>query len=154
MATHDILVSIEPAFARRVQADWLTGIARITLEHEDVGNCQLSVAVTTDAEIHALNRRYAAEDRPTDVLAFSQEEGEAFVSAPDELRHLGDVVISLETAERQAAEAGHDLDAEMAHLLAHGILHLLGYDHAAAAEEREMRERERSVLAKAGIQAH
>ena len=154
MATHDVLVSIEPDFARRVQADWLTGIARITLEHEDVGDCQLSVAVTTDAEIHALNRRYAAEDRPTDVLAFSQEEGESFVAPPDQLRHLGDVVISLETAERQAAEAGHDLDAEMAHLLAHGVLHLLGYDHAAPHEERQMRERERAVLAKAGIQAH
>jgi probable rRNA maturation factor len=154
VATHDILVSIEPDFARRVQADWLTGIARITLEHEDVGDCQLSVAVTTDAEIHALNRRYASEDKPTDVLAFSQEEGEAFVSAPDELRHLGDVVISLETAQRQASDAGHDLDAEMAHLLAHGVLHLLGYDHAAAPDEREMRQRERAVLAKAGIQAH
>ena len=154
MATHDILVSIEPDFARRVQADWLTGIARITLEHEKVGDCQLSVVVTTDAEIHALNRRYAAEDKPTDVLAFSQEEGEEFVSAPGELRHLGDVVISLETAERQASEAGHDLDAEMAHLLAHGVLHLLGYDHTEADEEREMRDRERAVLAKAGIQAH
>ncbi len=154
MATHDILVSIEPDFARRVQADWLTGIARITLEHEDVGNCQLSVAVTTDADIHALNRRYAAEDKPTDVLAFSQEEGEAFISAPDELRHLGDVVISLETAERQAAEVGHDLDAEMAHLMTHGVLHLLGYDHTEADDERKMRERERAVLAKAGIQAH
>jgi probable rRNA maturation factor len=154
VATHDILVSIEPDFARRVQADWLTGIARITLEHEDVGDCQLSVAVTTDTEIRALNRRYAAEEKPTDVLAFSQEEGEAFVPAPDELRQLGDVVISLETAERQASEAGHDLDAEMAHLLAHGVLHLLGYDHAAKDEEREMRKHERAVLAKAGIQAH
>ena len=154
MATHDVLVSIEPDFAQRVQADWLTGIARITLEHEDVGDCQLSVAVTTDAEIHALNRQYAGEDKPTDVLSFSQEEGESFVVPPDELRHLGDVIISLETAERQAPKAGHDLDAEMAHLLAHGVLHLLGYDHTEADEEREMREHERSVLAKAGIEAH
>ena len=154
MATHDVLVSIEPHFAQRVQADWLVGIARITLEHEDVADCQLSVAVTTDAEIHALNRQYAGEDKPTDVLAFSQEEGETFVPAPGELRHLGDVIISLETAERQALEAGHDLDAEMAHLLAHGALHLLGYDHTEPAEEREMRDRERAVLAKAGIQAH
>ena len=154
MATHDVLVSIEPDFARRVQADWLTGIARITLEHENVGDCQLSVTVTTDAEIHALNRQYAGEDKPTDVLAFSQEEGETFVPAPGEFRHLGDVIISLETAERQAAEAGHDLDAEMAHLLAHGVLHLLGYDHTKADEARQMRERERAVLTKAGIEAH
>ena len=154
MFTHDVLVSIEPEFAQRVQADWLSGVARITLEHEGVGDCQLSVAVTTDGEIHALNRRYAGEDKPTDVLSFSQEEGEEFVAAPDELRHLGDVIISLETAERQASEAGHDLDAEMAYLLAHGVLHLLGYHHAEASEEREMRARERAVLAKAGIEAH
>jgi probable rRNA maturation factor len=154
MPTHDVLVAIDPAFARRVQADWLTGIARITLEHEGVGDCQLSVAITTDAEVHALNRRYAGEDRATDVLSFSQEEGEPFASPPEEPRHLGDVIISLETAERQAAEAGHDLDAEVAHLLAHGILHLLGYDHAEPEEEGAMRERERAVLTRAGIEAH
>ncbi|HUF53727.1 MAG TPA: rRNA maturation RNase YbeY [Dehalococcoidia bacterium] len=154
MSTHDILVAIDPAFARHVQADWLTAIARITLEHESVGDCQLSVVITDDAEIQALNRQYADEDKPTDVLSFSQEEGEAFAAGTDETRRLGDVVISLETAERQAAEAGHDLDAEVAHLLAHGVLHLLGYDHAEAVEQREMRERERAVLAKAGIAAH
>lgn len=153
MPTHDILVAIDPVFARRVQADWLTAIARITLEHEGVSDCQLSVVITDDAEIHALNRQYADEDKPTDVLSFSQEEGEEFAAIPDEARRLGDVIISLETAERQAAEAGHDLDAEVAHLLTHGVLHLLGYDHAEPDEEREMRERERAVLAKAGIEA-
>jgi probable rRNA maturation factor len=151
---HDVLVAIDPAFARRLQADWLTAIARITLEHEAAGDCQLSVVITDDAEIRALNRQYTGEDRPTDVLSFSQEEGEPFVSPAGEPRRLGDVIVSLETAERQAAEAGHDLEAEVAHLLAHGILHLLGYDHAEPDEEREMRERERAVLSKAGIEAH
>ena len=154
MPKRDILVAIDPAFARRVQADWLTGIARITLEHESVGDCQLSVVITTDAEVRALNRQYAGEDRPTDVLSFSQEEGEPFAAPPDEPRRLGDVIISLETADQQATEAGHDLDAELAHLLAHGILHLLGYDHAEPEEEAAMRERERAVLAKAGVEAH
>jgi probable rRNA maturation factor len=152
--THDILVAINPAFGRRVQPDWLTGVARITLEHEGVGDCQLSIVITTDAEIHALNRRYAGDDRPTDVLSFSQEEGEPFAAPPDEPRRLGDVIISLETAERQASAAGHDLDAELAHLLVHGVLHLLGYDHAEPQEEREMRERERALLALAGVEAH
>jgi probable rRNA maturation factor len=151
---HDVLVAIDPAFARRVQPDWLTAIARITLEHESVGDCQLSVVITDDDEIQALNRQYAGDDKPTDVLSFSQEEGEQFTAVPDEARRLGDVIISLETAERQASEAGHDLDAEVAHLLAHGVLHLLGYDHAEPDEEREMREHERAVLAKAGIEAH
>ena len=154
MPTHDILVSIDPAFARRVQAEWLTGIARIALEQEKVGDCQVSVAVVDDAQVLTLNRQYANDDHVTDVLSFSQEEGEAFVSPPDEPRRLGDVIISFETAERQAAAAGHDTDAELAHLLAHGILHLLGYDHAKAEEEAVMREKEREVLSKAGVRAH
>ena len=154
MPTHEVLVAVDPAFARRVQADWLTAIARITLEHENVGDCQLSVVITSDAEVHALNRQYAGEDRATDVLSFSQEEGEPFAVPPDEPRRLGDVIISLETADQQATEAGHDLDAELAHLLAHGILHLLGYDHAEPEEEAAMREQERAVLAKAGVEAH
>lgn len=149
-----MLVAIDPEFAQRVQPDWLMGIARITLEEEGVGDCQLSVVITDDAEIRSLNRQYAGEDKPADVLSFSQEEGEAFAAPPDDTRRLGDVIISLETAERQAAEAGHDLDAEVAHLLTHGVLHLLGYDHAEADEEREMRARERAVLAKAGLEAH
>jgi probable rRNA maturation factor len=152
--THDILVSIDPAFARRVQADWLTGIARIALEQEEIDDCQLSVAVVDDAQVLTLNRQYAGDDHATDVLSFSQEEGETFVSPPDEPRRLGDVIISFDAAERQAEAAGHDTDAELAHLLTHGILHLLGYDHAEPNEEREMRQRERRVLSAMGLEAH
>lgn len=144
-------MSIDPAFGRRIQADWLTGIARIALEHEGVGDCQLSVAVTDDAQVRALNREYADDDHATDVLSFSQEEGEEFVAPPGGPPRLGDVIISFETAERQAKGAGRDVEAELAHLLAHGIMHLLGYDHAEPGEEHEMRARERAVLALAGI---
>jgi probable rRNA maturation factor len=154
VALHDVLVAIDPAFGRFVQADWLTAIARITLEHEGVGSCQLSIAIAPDDDVRALNLQYAGEDKPTDVLSFSQEEGEEFVRPPEASRHLGDVIISYETAERQAGEAGHDVDSEVAHLLTHGILHLLGYDHAEPDQEAVMREKERDVLAKAGVRAH
>lgn len=153
MAEHDILVSIDPAFGARITADWLTGVARITLEMERVPSCQLSVVVTGDEQIRELNREFAGEDHATDVLSFSLREGEAFV-APDDTDRLGEVIVSFETAERQADEAGHHVEDEIAHLLVHGVLHILGYDHAAPADEMKMRTRERSILSELGYEAH
>src|SRR3990170_1838869 len=103
---------------------------------------QHDILITSDATIHDLNRRYADEDKATDVLSFSLREGEEFVS-PDDTERLGEVIISLDTAKRQAEEAGRALEAEGAHLLGHGILHLLGYDHAEPEEQRAMQARER-----------
>jgi probable rRNA maturation factor len=151
---HDVLVSIDPKFGRQVSADWLVGIARLTLEMERVGQAQLSIVVTDDEQVRALNREYAGDDHATDVLSFSLEEGEAFASPPGNVRRLGEVIISHETAERQAREAGHDVEDETAHLLVHGILHLLGYDHLEAADEQRMRSRERGVLSELGFTAH
>lgn len=153
MTTHDVLVSIDPAFGKHVQADWLSGIARMVLEMEHVGACQLSIVVTSDAEVRNLNREFAGDDRATDVLSFSLREGEAFVSGDDTDR-LGEVIISYETAVRQARDATHHVDDEVAHLLTHGVLHLLGYDHAEPADETKMRARERAVLSELGIEAH
>ena len=87
------------------------------------------------------------------MLSFSLREGEAFVS-PDELDRLGEVIVSFETAERQAEEAGHHVEDEVAHLLVHGILHLLGYDHVDPPDETKMRARERSILSELGYEAH
>lgn len=92
-----------------------------------VGDRALSLSLTDDAELRALNRRYADEDHATDVLSFEQQ-------AP----LLGDIVISVETAARQARAAGHSLLAELFHLSVHGLGHLCGYDHATEAEERVM----------------
>jgi probable rRNA maturation factor len=136
-----------------VAADWIVGISRITLEMEGVGECQLSVVVTGDEDVRRLNREFAGEDRATDVLSFSLREGEAFAE-PDATARLGEVVISYETAERQACDADLGTEDELAHLLVHGILHLLGHDHAEPEEERRMRARERSVLGSVGFAAH
>lgn len=153
MAEHDVLVSIDPAFGARITADWLTGVARITLEMERIPSCQLSVVITGDEQIRALNREFAGEDHATDVLSFSLREGEAFV-APDETDRLGEVIVSFETAARQADETGHHVEDEIAHLLVHGVLHILGYDHAEPAGEAKMRARERSILSELGYEAH
>jgi probable rRNA maturation factor len=153
VAEHDVLVSIDPAFSTRITADWLTGVARITLEMERAPSCQLSVVVTGDEQIRELNREFAGEDHATDVLSFSLREGEEFVS-PDDTDRLGEVIVSFETAERQADEAGHHAEDEVAHLLVHGVLHLLGYDHVEPPDETKMRARERSILSELGYEAH
>ena len=99
-----------------------------------------------DAQIRVLNRMYRGKDRPTDVLSFSQLEGEEFISGGEDTKTLGDVVISVETAERQAAERAHSLEDELDVLLVHGVLHLLGYDDETEPEAAEMRRHERKIL--------
>ncbi|MBI2912802.1 MAG: rRNA maturation RNase YbeY [Chloroflexi bacterium] len=145
-AAHSVLVSIDDQFASAVDADWLAGIARDVLEAEGVPAAELGVLVTDDDTVRELNRRYAGEDQATDVLSFSLREGEQFAPPPDGVLRLGEVIISYPTAERQAREAGRSTEAEVAHLLVHGILHLLGYHHAVPEEERRMRAREEELL--------
>lgn len=133
-----------PAMAK--QRRNLKALAQRILSDSGRSSCELSVLVTDDAEIRSLNHHYRGQDRATDVLSFSQLEGEG----PTEPLHLlGDVVISWETAQRQAVEYGHTLEAEMERLLVHGVLHLLGYDHEHDEEAaRSMREAEERYLAK------
>jgi rRNA maturation RNase YbeY len=85
-------------------------------------SCSLAVRLTGTAEVQALNERYRHLDKPTDVLSFPGEES-------PEGRHLGDIIIAVPIAQRQALEAGHDLLRELRVLALHGILHCLGYDH-------------------------
>lgn len=143
---HDILITIDEVYADYVAREQLERIARAALEAENVPRAELGILITDDATVHDLNRRYAGEDKPTDVLSFSLREGEEFVS-PNDTERLGEVIISLDTARRQAVEGSATLEAEVAHLLVHGILHLLGYDHAEPDEERAMQAREREILA-------
>lgn len=102
-----------------------------SLETEEV-----SFLLTDDKQIHKLNLEYRGFDKPTDVLAFALTEGE-FGAISGGL--LGDVVVSVPTARRQAKEAKRPLVDELTMLLAHGLLHLLGYDHRTVKEDRVMR---------------
>ncbi len=97
---------------------------------------EVSFLLTDDKQIHKLNREYRGFDKPTDVLAFALSEGEPM---PNSEGLLGDVIVSVETARRQARTAKRPLVDELAMLLAHGLLHLLGYDHRTAKEDRVMR---------------
>lgn len=105
---------------------------------------ELSLLFVNDAQIRRLNKRYRKINRPTDVLAFPMLEGDGF---PLRSQLLGDVVISLETAKRQAKLVGHSLEQEIRTLLIHGILHLMGYDHEDSKEAARLVERKtRAVL--------
>ncbi len=110
-------------------------------------DAELSIALVDDPCIQELNRDYRDIDRPTDVLAFAMAEGEEGeerdpVVVPEGLPTLlGDVVISVPTARRQARRLGRPLLDELTTLLGHGLLHLLGLDHATRADERAMKER-------------
>lgn len=122
----------------------LRKIARETLNALGSPDGELSLSLVDDEEITGLNRQYLSRDRPTDVLAFPMQEG----SFSDINPHLlGDVVISLETARRQAADKKHSLAEEVCVLLVHGILHLLGYNHETpGSEARTMRKKERELF--------
>jgi len=111
---------------------------------EEVGHStsEISIAIVLDDEIAALNRKHRGKRSATDVLAFSLLEGE---HSDHRGRLLGDVVIGIETAARQARAAHRGLDEEVARLLIHGILHLLGWDHEEPVEARRMRAEERRL---------
>ncbi len=99
-----------------------------------------------DALLWRLNREHRGIDEPTDVLSFPGDEGETFPAAGGESRHIGDIAVSVPTARRQAADAGLTLDEELRHLVLHGLLHLLGYDHESDADDAAMRAKEEAVL--------
>jgi probable rRNA maturation factor len=101
---------------------------------------EVTLRLTDDETIRQLNREYRGRDRPTDVLAFAQREGEGGALHP---HLLGDIVISIETAARQARRG---LERELLFLAAHGLCHLLGYDHATDDEEAEMNARMSALL--------
>jgi probable rRNA maturation factor len=114
------------------------------------GDAELCVSLADDALLQKLNREYRGQDKPTNVLAFALGEG---VSAPDngEPLALGDVVLSLDTLEREAGEQGKSLADHFRHLVVHGCLHLIGFDHQESAEAEEMEALEVRVLAGLGV---
>ena len=108
---------------------------------QKTGRLSVSLMVTDDDHIRALNKEYREIDKATDVLSFpSGEDG-----------FLGDIAISLPRAQAQAAEYQHSIEREFAFLVAHAMLHLFGYDHIEAQDEQAMRARQREILKKAGF---
>lgn len=140
-------IALADAVLERLQ-EGLNSVARLN----DLGEAaEVDVTIVDDEEIHTLNREYRGMDKPTDVLSFALDEDmddsdePELVGGPEE--HLfGDIIISAETALRQAEEYGHGLEREMTYLAVHGMFHLLGYDHMTEAEKAEMRAKEEEAL--------
>jgi probable rRNA maturation factor len=119
-------------------------IARAVLEGEGVKDYEVSLAFVDNATIHRLNKQFLDHDEPTDVLSFPY-------SAANAKKLEGELVVGVEIAQGQANERGHDVQAELALYVIHGLLHLCGHDDKAAADEKEMRARETHYLRQAGL---
>jgi probable rRNA maturation factor len=128
--------------------DLLERAARATLEHEAQSlDSELSVILTDDARLHELNLNYLGVDAPTDVLSFPASETDPETGA----RYIGDILISIPRAQTQADAAGHSLEAEVQLLVVHGVLHLVGHDHAEAKEKARMWKAQAEILERLGL---
>jgi probable rRNA maturation factor len=134
----EVEVQVAPAFAGAVSAADLRWAVEKALRWEDRPG-EVTVVVTDEQGIRELNRDFLGHDAVTDVLAFAtQEEGGPFVPAPEAGNYLGDVIVCYPRAVEQASEQGHSAQEELALLVVHGVLHLLGYDHATEKEQAAM----------------
>ena len=158
--THYLPITADVPGVNDGQRAFLRRVIRTALAAEGVDfPCEIDVLLTGDAGIHAINRDMRQVDRPTDVLSFPEFElrpGE--LPGPEDadpgtgLVPLGDMVISMEHVAAQAKEYGHSNRRELAYLVVHSVLHLLGYDHLdEGPQKKQMRAREEAILAELGI---
>ena len=138
----NVVVTRQGGKAEGVTSHKVQRLAEAMLKRLDLVGAELSIMLTNDSNIQSLNAQYRGKNKPTDVLAFAMNEGEVMC----ETNLLGDVVISLDTAARQAFSRKRPPLAEVTMLLAHGLLHLLGYDHAEPDEARDMRNATRILV--------
>ena len=128
--------------------DLLERAARETLKHQSQSlDSELSIILTDDARLHELNLNYLGVDAPTDVLSFPASETDPETGA----RYIGDILISVPRAQAQAEAAGHPLESEVQLLVVHGVLHLMGHDHAEAAEKARMWKAQAEILERLGL---
>lgn len=142
----NILISEE--FEGKLDENVILQTVLAVLQHEAVSTqSDVSIVVDNDAKLQELNSQFLGIDAPTDVLSFPSDEVDPDSGEP----YLGDIILSLPRAQAQAGEAGHTLTAEIQLLIVHGVLHLLGYDHAEEDEKQEMWEHQKAILAELGV---
>lgn len=148
-----MIISMENAQDKIVLGEYLEqrlqdGLNAVAKLHDLDDMTEVDITIVDDEEIHQLNRDYRNVDRPTDVLSFALDEDDE--DEPEllegQLHLLGDIIISAETATRQAEEFGHGLEREIVYLTVHGLLHLLGYDHMVEEDKVVMRAKEEEAL--------
>lgn len=119
--------------------------AKVALPHP---YCEAALALSDDEQVRGLNARYRDQDKPTNVLSFPAEHYLVLGPGP---RHLGDLILAVGTVRREAAELGIPLRNHVAHLIVHGVLHLIGYDHIDDVDAADMERKEAEILAELGI---
>ncbi len=141
------MITIEPK-QEFSEPSLLERAARLALDHESAPTeADLTIVLTGDAQLRELNRDYLGLDAPTDVLSFPASESDPETGAT----YLGDILISIPRAKIQAQAAGHRLEDEIQLLVVHGVLHLLGHDHAEAEDKARMWAAQAEVLARLGL---
>ena len=144
--------SLDPSSLQSINAipwtNWLQiWMQSLSLETNLSQDCEVSLRLTSDRDIQTLNSQYRLIDRPTDVLAFAATEADIVIPAEiAEPLYLGDIIISLDTANRQARSQNHSLVMELAWLSSHGLLHLLGWDHPDEVSLNRMLERQSQLI--------
>ncbi len=151
----EINVLIDKEFKGKINVGWLQGIVEHTLAAEGKSpDIEMGLVITGQERIQKLNRDYRGKDTPTDVLSFgmAQERPDSppFIAPPDGILHLGEVIISYPQAVIQAQEHKHPPESEVALLVVHGVLHLLGYDDEEPEQARVMRGRETAIMSRIG----
>ena len=142
----EVDVQIAPAFATLVSEERLRAAAEAAMRQEGASG-GVTLVITDDPGIQDLNLDFLGIDAPTDVLAFSAREGSGpFVVAPEAEDYWGDIILSYPRAEAQAQEMGHSVEFELQLLIAHGVLHFLGYDHAEEEEKALMWAQQQAIL--------
>ncbi len=142
-ARYRVHLMLEPPFRARTDPRRLRAAARAALRQQATpGPAELSVLVTGDEPVRALNRQFLGLDEPTDVLSFPSGEVDRDTGA----HYLGDIVIAYPRAREQAARRRHPVWAELQLLVVHGVLHLLGHDHARPAEKARMWAAQAAIL--------
>jgi probable rRNA maturation factor len=151
-------VAVEFVVEDNLDATWdqprIAALVRSLVEPElQRSDYTIALHLVSDDTIRALNQQHRGRDAHTDVLSFPLHDpnGMRFILPPGEPVNLGDVVVSYPRAVEQAREYGHSVDRELGYLVAHGVLHVLGYDHEADAERRVMRRKEEAALAPFGL---
>lgn len=140
------MIHIESEFA--FPEELLERAAQAALVHEAQSlDSELSIVLTSEARLHELNLNYLGIDAPTDVLSFPASETDPETGAP----YIGDILISIPRAQAQANDAGHPLESEVQLLVVHGVLHLLGHDHAEPDEKARMWKAQFEILANLGL---
>lgn len=129
-------------------------LSKAVFKHLRITNStEISVLFTSDAAIQILNRDYRGKDKPTNVLSFAQNEDcdDPLFSIPGEPKHIGDIILAYETIHREAEEQNKSLENHLSHMIIHGTLHLLGYDHEDDEEANIMQDLEIKILSGQGI---